>query len=182
MKRLVYLLLLVAVLAGLALFRQAGDLRATTSLRIVSGSENEALEPIILDWGKAHRIDVQIDYLGSVDIARVLGQGTAGAYDAVWPANSLWIELGDTGKTVRYRTSILRSPVVLGLKRSLAERLGWIGRDDITIQMIQDAARDNAFRLAMTSATQSNSGASAYFRLSLCLRREPRHAWHGRHL
>ncbi|MCB1218982.1 substrate-binding domain-containing protein, partial [bacterium] len=34
---------------------------------------------------------------------------------------------------------------------------------DITVQAIQNAARDGAFRLAMTSATQSNSGASAYF-------------------
>ena len=74
----------------------------------------------------------------------------------------LWIELGDTGKSVAHATSILRSPVVLGLRKSIADRLGWIGRKDLTIQDIRDAAARDEFRLAMTSATQSNSGASAY--------------------
>lgn len=133
------------------------------TLAIVAGSENKALEPIIHQWADDNRVDVSVSYQGSVDISRVLGQGKAGAFDAVWPAQSLWIELGDTQKVVKHRESILRSPVVLGLKRPIAEKLGWVGRDDVTIQDIQQAARDGAFRLAMTSATQSNSGASAYF-------------------
>ncbi|MGL6210159.1 MAG: VWA domain-containing protein, partial [Paracoccaceae bacterium] len=69
---------------------------------------------------------------------------------------------GDSQKVVAQATSILRSPVVLGLKTSLAAELGWVGRDDVTVQMIEEAARSGAFRLSMTSATQSNSGASAY--------------------
>ncbi|MBK1690547.1 substrate-binding domain-containing protein, partial [Rubrivivax gelatinosus] len=124
---------------------------------------NKALEPIVMDWARANRVDVEMTYLGSVDIARALSAPDTMPYDAVWPANSIWIELGDTGKRVKHRESILRSPVVLGLKRPIAERLGWVGREDITVQDIQRAARDNEFRLAMTSATQSNSGASAYF-------------------
>ncbi|MEL6475805.1 MAG: substrate-binding domain-containing protein [Pseudomonadota bacterium] len=133
------------------------------TLAIVSGSENKALEPIIQDWASAEGVEVSVTYLGSVDISRELGKGREGEYDAVWPAHSLWIELGDTQKVTKHRESILRSPVVLGLRKSIAERLGWIGRDDITIQDIQQAATEGAFRLAMTSATQSNSGASAYF-------------------
>jgi Ca-activated chloride channel family protein len=136
--------------------------RPPTPLAIVSGSENEALEPIVSDWATRNNVDLQITYLGSIDISRELAKGPDSAFDAVWPANSLWIELGDRRKVVRHTQSILRSPVVLGLKRSIAERLGWIGRDDVTIQMIQEAASSGAFRLAMTSATQSNSGASAY--------------------
>lgn len=132
-------------------------------LHVASGSENKALEPMIDEWGQKNGVDVQITYMGSVDISRELEKGAATAFDAVWPANSLWIELGDRQKVVKHDASILRSPVVLGLRASIARDLGWQGRDDITIQMIQQAARDNAFRLAMTSATQSNSGASAYF-------------------
>ena len=156
------LAILVLLVAGWALFN-GGAMGPRTSLHIVSGSENEALEPIIRDWAESARVDVDVTYLGSVDIARSLGEGAASPYDAVWPANSLWIEMGDSAKVVKHRASILRSPVVLGLKRSLAEELGWVGRTDITIQEIQSAARNDAFRLAMTSATQSNSGASAYF-------------------
>lgn len=169
MKRLI----LFVVVAGLAVIGLASSglmpglfsssSVAGASLHIVSGSENKALEPIIAKWGEKNRVDVTVTYQGSVDISRILGEGANGDYDAVWPANSLWIELGDRNKVVKHKESILRSPVVLGLRKPIAQSLGWVGRDDITIQMIQQAASDGKFRLSMTSATQSNSGASAYF-------------------
>jgi Ca-activated chloride channel homolog len=158
MKRLIAVLaaLVVAAVVWFALRPPA------VTLSILAGSENEALEPLIQDWARGNGVDVTITYLGSVDISRELQVGDQSAYDAVWPAHSLWIELGDTGKAVSHATSILRSPVVLGLRRSIAEKLGWVGRKDLTIQDIRDAAAANEFRLSMTSATQSNSGASAY--------------------
>lgn len=143
------------------------------TLKIVSGSENKALEPIITDWARKNDVDVQVSYLGSVDISRELSKGAETDYDAVWPAHSLWIELGDAQKVVKHRASILRSPVVLGLRKSVAQELGWVGQDTVTVQMIADAARRNAFRLAMTSATQSNSGASAYFGMLYALAGNP---------
>lgn len=160
------LLALLAALVGLLivlLVMYSGALAPRVALHIVSGSENQALEPLIMDWAEDNKADIQITYLGSVDISRELSKGTATEYDAVWPANSLWIELGDTQKVVKHDASVLRSPVVLGLRMSIARELGWIGRTDVTIQEIQQAARDGTFRLSMTSATQSNSGASAYF-------------------
>ncbi len=132
-------------------------------LVIVSGSENKALEPIVADWAAEQGKRVEMRYQGSVDISRALDAGAAAPFDAVWPAHSLWIELGDRQRVVKGAQSILRSPVVLAVKRPIAERLGWIGRDDVSIQEIQAAAERGEFRLAMTSATQSNSGASAYF-------------------
>lgn len=152
------LLAAVALLVGVGQF--AGP---QVALSIVAGSENKTLEPLMLDWAKANNVALSMTYLGSVDISRELEKGTGGAYDAVWPANSLWIALGDSQKVVKHAESILRSPVVLGLKKSIAEKLGWVGRQDVTVQMIAEAARTKQFRLAMTSATQSNSGASAYF-------------------
>jgi Ca-activated chloride channel family protein len=142
-------------------------------LHIVSGSENRALEPIITEWAADQGYGATVTYLGSVDISRELSKGTATEYDAVWPAHSLWIELGDTEKVAKHRESILRSPVVLGLERSIAQRLGWIGRDDVTIQDIAAAAKAGEFRLAMTSATQSNSGASAFFGFLYALSGDP---------
>lgn len=133
-----------------------------TTLALVSGSENKPLEPIIRQWAADNRVDLDMTYMGSVDISRALEQGADGPFDAVWPANALWIALGDRHKLVRHDRSIMRSPVVLGLKRSIAERLGWTKRSDVTIAEIAAAAHEDRFRLAMTSATQSNSGASAY--------------------
>lgn len=154
------LVVLAAAFAGSTLL--PGLLGPGVRLAIVSGSENAALEPIIAEWARDEGVEVAVTYLGSVDISRELGRGRASEYDAAWPANALWIELGDSAKVVKHKASIFRSPVVLGLRKPLAEKLGWVGRTDVTVEMIEAAAAEGAFRLAMTSATQSNSGASAY--------------------
>ncbi|MGB0749873.1 MAG: substrate-binding domain-containing protein [Magnetospiraceae bacterium] len=77
-------------------------------LVIVSGSENEALEPVIMDWANANKVSIAIKYLGSVDISLALESGKSIPYDAVWPANSLWIELGDSQRVVKHEKSIFR--------------------------------------------------------------------------
>ncbi len=158
------ILIVAAVLAGLAILAVFGGGAggSRVHLAIASGSENKQLEPIIQDWARDNNADVAITYLGSVDISREISKGRETAFDAVWPAHTIWIELGDSQKIVKNRESIMRSPVVLGLRKSIATRLGWIGRDDITIQMIAQAAEAGEFQLAMSSATQSNSGASSY--------------------
>ena len=132
-------------------------------LAVVSGSENRALEPLILDWAAQHNLAPTITCLGSVDISREIAKATEAAQDAVWPANSLWLQLGDTQQVIKHPQSILRSPVVPGLRKPIADSLGRAGRGDVTIQMIEQAAAAGKFRLAMTSATQSNSGASPCF-------------------
>lgn len=131
-------------------------------LSIVSGSENKGLQPIIERWARDKGVNIQIKYQGSVDIYRLLQQGSNTNFDAVWPANHLWIELGDEHKVVKHEKSIMRSPVVLGIKKNIAQKLGWTNQP-VKIQDILNATAQNKFRLAMTSATQSNSGASAYF-------------------
>jgi Ca-activated chloride channel homolog len=163
LKRILLILVVLVVGAVAALFGIASFAPSTVPLAIVAGSENKSLEPLMTDWASRNNVALTVTYLGSVDISRELEKGAAGAYDAVWPANSLWITLGDTQKVVKHSESILRSPIVFALRKSIAQRLGWTDRQDITIQMITEAASTNQFRLAMTSATQSNSGASAYF-------------------
>ncbi|MBK8022985.1 MAG: VWA domain-containing protein [Chloroflexi bacterium] len=133
----------------------------SVTLRIVSGSENRPLETIVQEWARSHNTTVEMSYQGSVDIARLLQTGSP-PYDGVWPANRLWIDYGDTQNIVRYDESIMRSPVILGVKRSIADGLGWIGRD-VTLNDILEAAESDELRFMMTSATQSNSGASFYF-------------------
>ncbi|MEA2583963.1 MAG: Ca-activated chloride channel [Thermomicrobiales bacterium] len=131
------------------------------TFRIISGSENQSLEPIIQDYAKKEGVAMEVTYAGSVDIMRELATGSDSKYDAVWPANSMWILLGDTQGVVQYPASIMRSPVVFGVKKSVAERLGWVNRD-VTVDDILAAAESGQLRFMMTSATQSDSGASAY--------------------
>jgi Ca-activated chloride channel family protein len=138
--------------------RNQGD-----ELIILAGSENETLEPIVAEFAAARGARIEMRYLGSVDIGLALEAGPAIEADAVWPANSLWLALGDQQRVLRHAASIMRSPVIFGVRTSVAQRLGWIARSDVTIEEILQAVEAGSLRFAMTSATQSNSGASAYF-------------------
>ena len=138
----------------------SGGQSAKADLVIVSGSENKTLEPLVQQFASDHDVTIQMSYQGSVDMMLGLQNGTLGA-DAVWPANSFWVSMGDTRKQVKDQQSIMRSPVVFGVKKSVAQRLGWVGKA-VTVGTILDAAEAGKLRYMMTSATQSNSGASAY--------------------
>ena len=65
------------------------------TLRIVSGSENRELEPILEDFAKSEGVRIEMTYQGSLDIMRLL-EGEELPYDAVWPASSLWLDAADT--------------------------------------------------------------------------------------
>jgi Ca-activated chloride channel homolog len=130
------------------------------TLRLLSGSENKTLQPILDRFARDNNATIKTDYLGSVDIMLKLGEPQLD-YDAVWPANRLWIALGDRSKRVKEEQSILWSPVVFGVKKSIAQKLGWVGKP-VKVDDILAAAESGNLRFMMTSATQSNSGASAY--------------------
>ena len=132
-----------------------------TSLAIVSGSENAALEPLLQQFAKAQGIGLSVKYMGSVDISLELAKGKASQFDAVWPASSLWLDLGDKQGAIKNAKSIMRSPVVFAVRKSIAQKLGW-DKKDIKVMEILEAVEKEHLRFAMTSATQSNSGASAF--------------------
>lgn len=138
-------------------FRTRG---AHETIRILSGSENQELASILEQCASETKVDIEIEYKGSLDIMRELQQG-AEDYDAVWPASSLWISMGDTGYLVKHAESVSMTPVVFGIRDSLAEELGFKGRD-VSVNEILEAIRSGRMSFCMTSATQSNSGASAY--------------------
>ncbi|MBG9980508.1 VWA domain-containing protein [Facklamia sp. DSM 111018] len=129
-------------------------------LRIVAGSENKELEPIIEKYAQDNKVNITIDYLGSLDIMRQLQSGEM-EYDAVWPASSIWLTLGDDHRLLKHSQTTSISPVVFGIKQSLAEELGFVG-EEVHTEDIIEAIKKDQLEFAMTSATQSNSGASAY--------------------
>jgi Ca-activated chloride channel family protein len=128
---------------------------------IRSGSENRSLQPIVEAFCASRNATCRMEYEGSLEIGLSLRPGQTPPVDAVWPASSLWIELFDTGRRVKHAQSIYRTPVVLGIRRSEAARLGFVDRD-VPMADILKAVADKKLRFMMTSATQSNSGASAY--------------------
>lgn len=156
---------LVFIATGVLLFACRSEPPASAPsprgrLDILSGSENESLKPVLDRFARESGVELHIDYRGSLDIMLAL-EDDSGGFDAVWPASSIWIDMGDRSKRAKNAESIMRSPVVFGIKKSVAQRLGWIGKD-VTVGDILAAAGSGKIRYMMTSATQSNSGASAY--------------------
>src|SRR5205809_4323565 len=107
----------LAVLAALLAFSLWGCSRSGPSspaapsegasgadLMLLSGSENKSLEPLFKRFAEKNNIGLHVDYLGSVDIMLQLENG-APNYDAIWPANALWVALGDKQKRARHHTS-----------------------------------------------------------------------------
>lgn len=132
------------------------------ALHVLASAEHQPLQPLIDAWARDNGVAVSFEYVSDADIAERLragpaafpqgetGAGQAGSdgFDAVWPAASVWLALGDRDQRLRYAQSILRSPVVVGLKRSLAETLGWIGRD-VSWTEVVEAAAEGRLRLVM---------------------------------
>lgn len=156
MKKIIPVLLIFTLLLTLG----ACSVGNRNKFTILSGSENDTLEPIIEKFAKDNNIDIEMKYKGSVDIMLDLEAGGAGI-DAVWPANSLWISMGDKQHIVKDAKSVMTSPVVFGIRKSLAQQLGFVGRD-VYVRDILNAINDKKLKFMMTSASQSNSGASAY--------------------
>ena len=142
---------------------------AKDSIRIASGSENKEVSGAIEQAAKQSKVSVTVDYMGSLDVMDALrnkGHHAGRDYDAVWPASSMWITMGDIKHVVKDQVSTSTTPVVFGVKQSKAEELGWANTDGTTklvsTKDIMDAVKAKKLSFAMTSATQSNSGASAY--------------------
>ena len=132
---------------------------AQPALRILSGSENTSLQPLLDQFTKQTGIPVQLESKGSVDIMLSLQQPSL-PYHAVWPASSIWLDISGH-KALGERISIYRSPVVLGVKQSVYTRLG-IKNHRATMADVKSWLESGAISLISSNPTQSNSGAMGY--------------------
>lgn len=139
------------------------------TLVIASGSENKEAHDAIQHAVDVSGVGVELHYMGSVNIMKALQNGGADddvSYDAVWPASSMWISMGDTQHLTKDSKSISTTPIVFGVRKSKAVELGWANSDGSTNPVsttdIVNAVSQGSLSFSMTSATQSNSGASAY--------------------
>jgi Ca-activated chloride channel family protein len=73
----------------------------------------------------------------------------------------MWLSLGDAFFKVKHAASVYQTPVVFGIKKSVAENLGF-SSGEVSVAGILAAIQANQLSFCMTSATQSNSGACAY--------------------
>ena len=146
--------------------------KATATLNIASGSENREVASAVQQAADESGVAVTLNYMGSLDIMSALENGGE-QYDAVWPASSMWISMGDTKHLVKNQVSTSTTPVVFGIAKSKAVELGWADASGktkaVATSEIIDAVTAGKLKFSMTSATQSNSGASAYLAFATAL-------------
>lgn len=152
--------------------RASGDeiLRGEGTLRVLAGSSLVDLQPVLDDIRHATGVTVQLSYIGTLDGVRaVAGGSVAGGYDAAWFDTSRYFDLLTAGrKVVDGGQTIMRSPVVVGVRETVAHRLGWDVRRP-TWGDIADAAAAHQLGFAMTNPAASNSGFCALVGMATAL-------------
>jgi Ca-activated chloride channel homolog len=140
------------------------------TLRVLAGSELTDLQPILDQARAATGVNVQLTVTGTLDGVQAVADGTAGQkYDAIWFSSDRYLRLHpETGGRIGTETKIATSPVVFGLRASVAKRLGWDTHRP-TWSEIAAAAGEHRFTYAMTNPAASNSGFSALVGLAAAL-------------
>ena len=101
---IIFFIILVIILIIFSQKNENGTLFfSKQTLNILSGSENEVLEPILEEFEKENNIKINMTYEGSVDIMQKLQKG-ATEYDAVFTVNSIRISMPDSKFKVKHQT------------------------------------------------------------------------------
>ena len=126
---------------------------------ILSNPDNILYSDEVIKFGKENDINitfVQADDLEAIDLLEM----DSSKYDAVWLSNSTWLYMLN-GVSTSNSKSVSINPVVFGVKKSKAEKLGFIGKD-IYNKDIVDAIKAGKLSYVMSSVTKTNTGMIAY--------------------
>lgn len=173
--------LLVVVVAGVAFWVNSQP-RDPVTLKVLAGSELADVmgdDALMADLRSTTGVTLEPTYVGTLQGADSVVNGGArcGAAgdstdcDLAWFSSNDYMELlwdekqalaaaaEDPWATQSGET--MRSPVVLGVKRSVAQRLGWTQDRTVSWNEIADRAADGSLSFFMTDPATSNSGFSA---------------------
>ena len=162
-RRLCVLFVAALVAAGCTTGSDSGGSGGTyadgaSTLNILAGSELKDMVPILDDARAATGVKVNLTYVGSLDGAERIAEGTTA--DAGWFGSDRYIGLAGASTKVLAREKIALSPVVLGVRADVAKQLGW-SSGKASWKDIVAAAGSGKLPFAMTNPTVSNSGFSA---------------------
>ena len=131
-------------------------------LRVLASSELSDMGPVLDEIRKDTGITVLPTFMGTRDAVDRLASGQAdGRFDAAWLASSNYLRLDSAAaKKVVSQTSIMSSPVAIGVKAETVSRLGW-KPEDLTWSQVHQAVAAGDLTYGMTDPARSNSGFSA---------------------
>jgi Ca-activated chloride channel family protein len=145
-------------------------LKGEGTLRVLAGSSLIDLQNVLDETRQATGVTVQLSFSGTLDGVRAIASGQAAkAYDAAWFDTSRYFDLLTGGAhVVDESTKIMTSPVIIGVRQSLAHKLGWDTRRP-TWGEIAQAAQRHDLGFAMTNPAASNSGFCALVGIATAL-------------
>ena len=127
------------------------------TLTVLAGSEVKDLVPLLPDIKAATGVTLIMSYSGTLEGAEAIAGGAA--TDVAWFSSGHYLSLlPGAGSRVVAQQKIMLSPVILGVKKSVADRFGWTDNPNVTWRDIQAKSADGSFRFAMTNPAASNSG------------------------
>jgi Ca-activated chloride channel family protein len=127
------------------------------TLTVLAGSEVKDLVPLLPDIKKATGVTLALSYSGTLEGAEAIANGAK--TDVAWFSSGHYLSLlPGAGSRVVAQEKIMLSPVILGVKKSVADRFGWTDNPDVTWKDIQAKSADGSFKFAMTNPAASNSG------------------------
>ena len=129
-------------------------------LRIIASTSTKSMYNSLKDYAKKEGFDVDVEYYGDLEIVEKLNSDSSN-YDAVWMSNSIWLYMLDNQYLTTDSKSIVIDPVVMGIEKSKAEELGFVGKN-VENKDILDAIRGGKLKYVMASVTKTNTGATAY--------------------
>lgn len=139
-----------------------------TALHVLAGSEVKDMLPILEDAEDELGISVELEYMGTLDGTEAVMAGE-GDYDVTWfPSNAYMSLFDEKSSLVSQETSIMRTPVVLGVKVDRAAELGWDEKNPTWAEVV-DAAASGELSYGMSSPVSSNSGFSTLVELATAL-------------
>ncbi|MEU6200590.1 VWA domain-containing protein [Streptomyces sp. NPDC047061] len=131
------------------------------TLRVLASSELSDMTAVFDRVRKDTGVTVRPTYMGTLDAVDLLASGKAdGRYDALWLSSDDYLRLRpQAAKKVVSETSIMSSPVAIGVKTATVRSLGWKPAA-VTWSQVEQAVEAGKLTYGMTDPARSNSGFS----------------------
>lgn len=166
-------LLVVVGLIAQSLFNSQGErsFSSGNQLTLLAGSELKDIKPLLPEIESCAGVRLNFDYIGTLNGAERLASGAE--YDLAWFSHAKYMTLlPGTKDRIVTQEKIMLSPVVMGVKQSLARRWGWAtaaSNQPVTWRDIANKSANGDLTFAMTNPTASNSGFTALVGVSAAL-------------
>lgn len=140
-------------------------------LRLLAGSEIKDLVPILDRAQDEIGVEVVLEYSGTLQGAETIAQMSTDdpTVEGVWFSSNRYMSLVSAAQSkVAVSESIMYSPVVMGVKESKAQELGWVNTKPSWAD-IAAASAEGRLTYGMTDPSASNSGFSALVAVATAL-------------